>query len=351
MKVLFLAPSLPTPVDRLADGLRRGGHDVTIGLTEQRPSGAAAVGGVTATAVEEVLPGGYDLAVATTWDATIRLFEADARRYASWVDAFGFERLGTWQAERIGAVLAYDLPVAFIATSPYVKARLEERRPDARVVLARAGLDHEHCEMADRAGGEGPLRVLLGGGEDDVAALEQATAPVARAEGLADADVLVHLDAVDGLPRTLEAARAGVVPVVLPGPQEDVVEHLRSGIVATPEDRRGAGRWLDRLAGDRELLGHLASAARERATSWPGFDEATDELEGALATILDADPPPATSWPTRLMADAMAGIATYRNDYFYVVGELEHLKKDPAVQRALELRDRSNRVKSRLRRG
>jgi hypothetical protein len=139
----------------------------------------------------------------------------------------------------------------------------------------------------------------------------------------------------------LEGALAGVVPFVLPaGGQEDLVEHLVSGIVATPEDPRGAGRWLDRLAADRELLGHLRGAAREQASAWPDWDEATDELEGALATLLEEDPPAELRWPVRLMADAMAGVAVYRNDHYVLSGELQRLEADEAYQAARKLRAR-----------
>jgi hypothetical protein len=355
VKVCLLVPALPSldpsdPIARHAEGLARAGHDVVLGITDQRPSGTAQVAGVEAIAVEDVLPRAFDVAMACSWQATVRLFEVRAARHAFWVDGFGFERLGSWQTERIAALLAYDLPVDFVCAAPWVQRALAERRPEARRLLARTGLDHARFESADRGSGEGALRVLIDERGAGAAAAEQATAPIEvtildrarRAEQCRDADVLVMLDPVDGVLTTpLEAARGGVVPMVLPaGGQEDLVEHLVSGIVATPEDPRGAGRWLDRLAADRELLARLRAGARERASAWPSWDDANDELEGALTTLLEEEPPAQLRWPVRLMADAMAGVAVYRNDHYVLAGELERLQADEAYQAATMLRAR-----------
>ncbi|MDQ3741947.1 MAG: hypothetical protein M3389_13490, partial [Actinomycetota bacterium] len=62
-----------------------------------------------------------DVAVAVDWLATARLFEVPARRHAFWVDHFAHRRMGTWQAERFAAQLAYDLPVDFVAAAPWVR--------------------------------------------------------------------------------------------------------------------------------------------------------------------------------------------------------------------------------------
>ena len=40
------------------------------------------------------------------------------------------------------------------------------------------------------------------------------------------------------------------------------------------------------------------------------------------------------------MADAMAGVAVYRNDHFVLAGELKRIQDDEAYQAATALRDR-----------
>ena len=100
MRILFVSPSLPTgPV---ADHIRllAERHEVVAGLTEDRPAGEARLGKARVVPIEEGLKLGADIAVAAHWKATIRLFEADAERYAFWVDSFADQRAGRSGPER-----------------------------------------------------------------------------------------------------------------------------------------------------------------------------------------------------------------------------------------------------------
>jgi hypothetical protein len=95
----------------------------------------AALAGLDATRVRTgdgvVLPDrAFDVAVATSWEATAHLFSARAQRFAFWVDGFAHHRLGSWQAERIAAALAYDLPDGLPGRRPLGGRRA--RRPAAR---------------------------------------------------------------------------------------------------------------------------------------------------------------------------------------------------------------------------
>ena len=98
-----------------------------------------------------------------------------------------FEAMGAWQAERLAAAVALDLPVDFIATDPRVQAALAALRPDARVLLGRLPL-----------------------------------APAA-ADGRAG-----------GLARAGDARRVSA-PIVLPA-NAGPVEHMVSGLIAEPDD-------------------------------------------------------------------------------------------------------------------
>ncbi len=116
MRVCFLTSTLPAP-GPIAGAARRLGAVVA----QSAPDGS------------------FDVAVAVDWAATAHLFEVDAKRHAFWVDHFAHRRMGTWQAERFAAQLAYDLPVDFVAAAPWVRETLAELRPEARCVLVTSG--------------------------------------------------------------------------------------------------------------------------------------------------------------------------------------------------------------------
>src|SRR5689334_6630589 len=88
----------------------------------------------------EGVSGSFDLALATSWQATVHLFGVEAARHVELVSSLEFEAMEGWQAERLAAVVALDLPVDFIATDPAVHAALSALRPDARVLLGRLPL-------------------------------------------------------------------------------------------------------------------------------------------------------------------------------------------------------------------
>src|SRR5213596_639034 len=95
-------------------------HEVVVALTEREISvggGAVPVASVS---------GSFDVALATSWQTTVHLFGIDAARYAELVCALEFEAMGAWQAERLAAVLALDLPVDFVSTDPGVRDALAE---------------------------------------------------------------------------------------------------------------------------------------------------------------------------------------------------------------------------------
>ena len=96
-----------------------------------------------------------------------------------------------------------------------------------------------------------------------------------------------------------------------------LVRHGENGIVAEPDDVRGAARWLDHLARDREWLGRLrCGRAGDRRRVAVAGDAAVDDWPAALERLVAEPPPDDARWPVRLMADAMAGVAVYRNDHF-----------------------------------
>ena len=273
MRICLLAPSAPpadSPVAVHARLLREAGHDVTIALTETAVEASERL-----TGIDEALGSDVDAAVATTWDSCIRLFELPAKRFVYYVDELAHERLGAWQAERIAAAVTYDLPVDFIAASEWLAEVLAEHRPDARVLLARPGV--AAAEGGERAAG--PLRAVAVD-EDGRAAAEEAGVEVV--DTLAQADVYVALGGGSPLP----GMAAGCIPVVVPGGgRDDLVVHLENGIVATPEDDRGAARWLARLAVESDLRERLRGGVRATIADWPSWKDAGKDMESALKEI------------------------------------------------------------------
>jgi glycosyltransferase involved in cell wall biosynthesis len=276
-----------------------------------------------------------------------------AKRHAFWVDHLAHRRLGTWQAERFAAQLAYDLPVDFIAAAPWVQAELADLRPDARCLLATVGaptLDQpsERGQTPTQNGGHfggglTPLRVAVAGeahGEREaLAAMEEPFEEVPLAAG---PDVVLMLSTVDGvLGAPLAGFVAGATAVVGPAHDAaDLVEHGENGFVADADDARGAGRLLDRLAKDRELLVRLQAAAKATGEAWPSPEQSAAELEAALERLVAEPPPAAAQWPVRLMGDAIGGAAVLRNELAALTAEVHRAQAGDTRPPVAKLRQR-----------
>ena len=277
LRLCVLAEGLPAgddPVARVTAELSAD-HEVVVAPVEgERPDGA------------------FDVALATSWQATVHLFGVQATRYVELVSGFEFEAMGAWQAERLAAQIALDLPVDFIATDASVRDALVELRPDARVLLGRLPFV------------PAPSEVVLEG------------SPV-------------------------PAMLAGGAPIVLPS-NAGPIEHMVSGLVAEPDDPADVERLQALLAGDPALAARLADGARAAVADWP-----TDasEVAVALEAILASPPPESARWPHRLMGDLMAGVALLRQDHFTAAGYIKRLESENAQP----LRTFARRTKKRLR--
>ena len=353
MRVCLLTPALPPP-EPVAEYVRRLGerHEVITALTERPPPAAMAA----VAPVADVVAGApFDVAIAMDWTATAHLFSVPAERHAFWVDHLAHRRLGTWQAERFAAQLAYDLPVDFIAAAPWVQAALADLRPDARCLLATAGaptLDQPSGGQTPSglepqpSGGQTPsggLRVALGvDAHGERAALDEMGEPyveVALGDG---PDVVLMLSTVDGvLGAPLAGFRAGATAVVGPAlDAADLVDHGENGFVADADDPRGAARLLDRLAKDRELLARLQAAATTTGDAWPSWEQSATELEAALDRLVAEPRPEAAQWPVRLMGDAIGGAAVLRNELAALTTEVHRAQAGDTRPPAVKLRER-----------
>ncbi|MDX6656118.1 MAG: hypothetical protein QOH62_911, partial [Solirubrobacteraceae bacterium] len=70
--------------------------------------------------LEEARDQRFDVAVATWWETTFSLFTVPAKRYAYFVQSLEDRFYEHDQAERIGAGLTLDLPVAFITEARWI---------------------------------------------------------------------------------------------------------------------------------------------------------------------------------------------------------------------------------------
>jgi hypothetical protein len=231
--------------------------------------------------------GAFDVALATSWQSTVHLFGVSASRYVELVSALEFEAMGAWQAERLAASIALDLPVDFIATDARVRDALVALRPDARVLLGRLPL-------------------------------------VAQA-----ADVVL-----EGSP--VPAMLAGCAPIVLAS-NAGPVEHMVSGLVAEPDDPADVERLRAQLAADPSLADRLRTGARAAVADWPAD---ASEIRSALSEIVASPPPESARWPRRLMGDLMGGVALLRQDHFAASAYIKRLENDEAYLAAQKVRDR-----------
>lgn len=243
-----------------------------------------------------------DLVVATGRHSAAGLAAFPDARHALLLMDLEDRSLPAGSAEAAAAAAVYALPLPVLVPARWMAEQLTQLRdpgaPAVRVV--RPGLDHDVFAAAAPARDDTrqPRVLVLGAdGADRDAALAAANAmrepalvrhldpatvaPEQRAEAYAEADVVLTLERVAGLPRApLEAFACGATAVATPvtGLDEYLVDG-RNGLLASWDDERGTSRLLDLLARDRALLHALRTAARETARAWPASD-------AALATAL-----------------------------------------------------------------
>ncbi len=292
----------------------------------------------------------YDVAVATWWETTFTLFELSADRYAYFVQSLEDRFYLYDQAERLGAALTLDLPVAFITEARWILETLSALRPDAPCYLVRNGIDKQVFVPLERVtpSTDGPLRILIEGSPtvwfkqvpeaiQAAAAMREdhrvtvvcgdrnalGDAPTDRVVGplshremaqlYSEADVVLKLSRVEGVfGPPLEGFHRGATCVVTQVTGSDeYVEHGFNGLFTDWDDLAGTARQLDLLARDRKLLHFLRTNALETARAWPDWAQASQFMAATLLAIKRAPRPEPPAAAARLMADLGAGIEAY----------------------------------------
>jgi glycosyltransferase involved in cell wall biosynthesis len=342
----------------------------------------------------------YDVAIATWWETTFSLFDVPAERYAYFVQSLEDRFYEPGHAERLGAALSIDLPVAFVTEASWIADTLRELRPDALTMLVRNGIDKRVFSVPERVDVrlDGPLRVLVEGnprswfkhvhdaidaagamrephhltvvcgdraglGDVRADAIVGPLTPDEMAALYADSDVLLKLSSVEGMfGPPLEAFHRGAtcVTTAVSG-HDEYVEHGWNALLTGWDDLPGTARQLDLLARDRQLLHALRLNALSTARGWPSWGQSAQMMALALRRIREAPAPTATAATAGLLADMRAGIEAYRhhlherNAYAGQVervermlglpplAQLDRLRRSPGGQRLQSLAGRAAR--------
>ncbi len=296
---------------------------------------------------EQALDERYDVAVATWWETTFTLFELAAGRYAYFVQSLEDRFYHHDEAERFGAGLTLDLPVAFITEADWIRQTIAALRPDAPCYLVRNGIDKDVFAPLEHppVNTGNPLRVLIEGSPGswfkhvhgaiqaaaamrephhvtvvcgdrkalgDVIA-DQIVGPLSHremSELYGRTDVVLKLSSVEGMfGPPLEGFHRGATCVVTPVTgHEEYVEHGWNGLLVDWDDLLGTARQLDLLARDRELLHFLRTNALETARAWPSWEQSSQFMAAALLRIGREPSPSASTAAARLLADLRGDI-------------------------------------------
>lgn len=334
---------------------------------------------------EHALAERYDIAIATWWETTFTLFELEAERYAYFVQSLEDRFYLDDQAERLGAGLTLDLPVAFITEADWIVQTLAGLRPDAPCYLVRNGIDKDvfvPVQRVERSTG-GPLRVLIEGSPGswfkhvhdaieaaaamneprrvtvvcgdrktlgEVAA-DEIVGPLSHremAELYGRTDVVLKLSSVEGMfGPPLEGFHGGATCVVTPVTgHEEYVEHGYNGLLCDWEDLRGTARQLDLLARDRELLHSLRCNALRTARDWPGWGQSSQLMAEALQRIGREPRPNGAASSARMLADLRGGLEIYHG---HLRERVEFARRADRFERRLARIRRSAPVRALLR--
>jgi glycosyltransferase involved in cell wall biosynthesis len=343
--------------------------------------------------LEEARDQRFDVAVATWWETTFSLFTVPAKRYAYFVQSLEDRFYEHDQAERIGAGLTIDLPVAFITEARWIQRTLAQLRPDAPCHFVRNGIDKEVFASPEAVtpNVSEPLRILIEGdptvwfkGVPEAAAAAMAVSQPRRvtvvtgqpqaigtnvdrvvthvphremASLYADTDVVLKLSRVEGMfGPPLEGFHMGATCVTTEVTGHDeYIEHGHNALLVDWDDRTGTTRQLELLAKDRRLLHELRCNALATARGWPDWKQSTQFMALALRRVAASKQPDATRAAAAMMADLRGGIEQYnvhlqeRLEFAREAAKLERVKALPGVAQANRARQtRSGQLAIRL---
>jgi glycosyltransferase involved in cell wall biosynthesis len=282
--------------------------------------------------VEEVRGERFDVAVATWWETTMRLFEVDADRHAYFVQLLEDSHYPLGLPERLGFQMTLALPVRLITEARWIAETLERLQPGTRVLYVRNGIAKDVFASPvtpPPARDDEPLKVLVEGSptltrkgvphaleavrlmreprhvtlvtpeppdgtiRDGVREHLGALPHAEMARLMGRHHVLLKLSRAEGMyGPPLEAFHMGATCVTTPVTgHEEYVRHGENALVVDWDDPHGTARALDLLARDRRLLHRLRTGALATAGTWPSWEQSSTVFAAALRRIA-ADPSP-----------------------------------------------------------
>ena len=342
---------------------------------------------------EEAVGRPFDIAVATWWETTFSLFQMQAERYAYFIQSLEDRFYKREDAERIGASMTLDLPVAFITEATWIADILAGLRPDAPCHLVRNGIDKEVFAPVSEAPvrSDGPLRVLIegnptvwfkgvpealhtvqamsephhvtlvtshrGGVSDGLPAVDRLVGPVTHremAELYRESDVVLKLSKVEGMyGPPLEGFHMGATCVTTPVTGHEMyIEHGWNALVCEWDDVAGAAHQLDLLARDRQYLHFLRTNALATAKTWPSWAQSSQFMALALHRISREPAPSAEATAAAMLGDLRGhvevtrALLAERREYQRQLARVNRVKALPGVRQARTVW-RSERVQRR----
>jgi hypothetical protein len=321
--------------------------------------------GVPVRRLEDAGTADVDVAIATWWTTTERLWDLRAGHRAILLQSVDHRYYRDEETpDRLGAEAVLDLPVHWLVVSESLRRLVAAVRPDARSWLVPPGIDKSIFRPPSRGRREGPLRVLVEGQpsmwfkgvHEAVAAVRSTTVPMAvtvvaadpahagntgadrvlgglepaeMASLYAEHDVMLKLSRFEGLSLpVLEALHVGTPCIVTPfGGAADLIEHGSNGLVVGFDDAPGTVAALERLAGDEALRDRLRVGALATASNWADRGEALANFTSAVRELAESEPPDDDVALRRLALGRRRGTELLREHFQRHAIEREHAEQ------------------------
>ena len=334
MRIAFLIPDLGigggnSVILAHARTASAAGHEVTIAVTEGMPAelNTSGIEGARVVSLSQAADEDYDLAIASWWQDTLLLPQLSASRHARFLQGMEDRIYHRNEPQRALAQDAYRVPLPGITVSHWLREQFHLEYGRSLVVVPN-GLDksifrpegHTVAPRSDRVRVlvEGPLGVwhknvvpalrlarslsdetwlLTSTDVGPVSGVDRVFSCLPSTDTAAvyrSCDILLKLSLVEGfgLP-PLEMFHCGGTVVAFDGPGTAITEyaqHGRNALLAPAPDFVAAGKHLEELLNDRDLMDRMQSGALETARAWPSQREAGDRFLRALETLIETQP-------------------------------------------------------------
>ena len=305
------------------------GHEVTVVVSTRVPSEADKfpVGGPRVVSLAQASDMEFDVAIASWWQDTLLLPQLSASRHARFLQGMEDRIYRRNEPQRALAQDAYRVPLPGITVSHWLREQFHLEygrsldvvpngldksifRPDGHTVAPRSdcvrvlvegplGVWHKNVLPALRLARSVSAETWLLTSTDvgAISGVDRVFSCLPSTDTAAvyrSCDILLKLSLVEGfgLP-PLEMFHCGGTVVAFDGPGTAITEyaqHGRNALLAPAPDFVAAGKHLEALLNDRDLMDTMQSGALETARAWPSQREAGERFLRALETLIETQP-------------------------------------------------------------